>query len=702
MSRRFFAQRTTSPPTSKSRAEYLSRRGSFCALLEEFSPKPWVTVVLGPGWLSQVEREEAMAAILRRLAGALGSIERARWLGDLPDGSDIVGTTQRYAADMAADRLSIVPSVDMAQDHLAGRVAHGGDAADAWVVKVLVTTMLTTNLYFTLRALDSASTMHRSGHEEEAAEPIGTTALWAHRQLTARVIMALEAVAEELDAGASGARALAAHVLEGRNASDLDTVTERFLASFRVVVDTIRHTLEPSRGAAPRLARADVRALTELAWFSLSSFAEDTYPGWHDLLLELSHYDQPEHGLVGRPSFDNVMDASEAIRARYLRLTSISWRRTRDPGCKPSTKVHDAVAALLHAQATVRESLPAGSTKAPPPAVAHVTSFDLELEMALLRGGHPFHVVFPVHVVDTFNNLLHVRWCMLDVDGRDLQSVLRPGSEAVRMLDGRSRELTKARGPIVVRLTGCPLIDLPPMGVDGWLTSLGEQVLGSQPDERGRATGGDKEILNAFHDGVRKSAPDIDLAELQNRKARQVTMRHAVIVSEHDAMLQNAMDSQPWSGGESLCRRLPVDTVADNWGWRRFWMLLGVQVGDNAIRQRVSHVVAWYPASDTRSSDETPSSRRDTGARTRGQEPDGHERHERGIAAGEEVATGTGGLGLLVSRHVGHIEQDLLYWNRFDIVENADAHLFAEDLQHIADQHLHPADRGAMIRCPDV
>jgi len=186
-----------------------------------------------------------------------------------------------------------------------------------------------------------------------------------------------------------------------------------------------------------------------------------------------------------------------------------------------------------------------------------------------------------------------------------------------------------------------------------------------------------------------------------------MTFRHAVIVSEHDAMLQNAMDAQPWAKGWSLCSRLPLDTVADDWDWRRFWMLLGVQVGDHAIRQRVSHVVAWYPASQPRDSQETSAPRRGGAALTARD----NDRNSQDVAASDgapkdsdsdEVEVATGRLGVIISRHVGHLEQDLLYWDRFDIVENSDAHLFAEDLEHVASEHLSREHGGTMIRCKDA
>lgn len=707
MSRRIFAHRTSHPPTFKSRIDYLEARGlhssSLCSVLHEFSVRPWVTVTLGSGWLSEREREAAMGTILERLQRALADHDLGPWLQELPDGADLIDTARRYAADMTADHLSIAPVRNLPSTDGANPGITPQDPGDVWVAKVLVTAMLTTTLYFTLRALDPTSAMHRPGHEEEAAAPVGTTALWPHRQLTARVLQSVKGLAADLGAEGSGARILAARVLEGRNPGDLQRVTNRFLGSFTDVVDSLHLTLEPPGGAPPRLESGDVRALTELAWFSVSTFADGTYPGWLDLLLELSHYDKPEHGSVGRPSFDNVTDAGESIRARYQRLTTNSWNRRPDQNSETSPRVHDSVARLLLAQSKLREGIRSTSNQErPPPAVVHVTSFDLELEMALLRAAQPFSILFPVHVLDTLTNLLHLRWCQLEVTGTNLDAVLRPGPDAVTVLSGQSREIDRLAGPFVVRLTGCPLIELPSLARNGELTSLGHQVFGGDPNQESRQGGrGDRAIRKAYEEKLKVVEPKIGRDALELRIAREVSIRHAILVNEHDAMLQNAMDSQPWSDDLSLCRRLPIETVADDRGWRRFWMLLGVQVADHAVRQRVSHVVSWYPESDERHSRHDDSDRRTdrvgegadpgaSGGATPNDSPDA-----------DSVTMGTSRLGVLVSRTVGHIEQDLLYWNRFDIVENSEAHLFAEDLDHLTRWHLGEADAGSMIRCQD-
>jgi hypothetical protein len=681
VTRRIFAQRTSPPPIFNRHEDYLTSPRAFCTLLQRFSPQPWVSVVLGSGWLSTSERESAMASILRRLANALTVLDAETWLADLPDGSDLAETAQRFAADLVADRLNIP------RGSAAGALTSAHlDRGDEWVAKVLVTSMLGTNLYFTLRAVDPAAAMHRTGHEEVATEAPGSTALWINRQLTARLADALVTLGEELAAEGSGARVFAAKVLDERDQRE-ENVTQRLLDSFRAVVDSMSGTLMPAGGAAPRLLGADVRALSELAWFSLSSFAVNTYPGWLDMLLELSHYDEPRHGFVGHPSFDNMTEAGDAIRARYRQLTKDSWSRLGQEG-RQSSALHKSVAALLVAQWRLRSEILASSTRPPPLAVAHVTSFDLELEIALLRTKQPFHVIFPVHIHDSANELLHLRWCKLEVRSGDLAAVTNPDPDAVAMLSGEAGELDDVSGPLVVRLVGCPLIELPQSAVEAEPSSLVRQVLGSTSDGRPPSPG-DKAVVRAFRDGWKAMKRTIKSAELEWRLTRELTIRHAVIVNEHDAMLHNAMDNQP-DDEPSLRRRLPIDTVANDNDWRRFWMLLGVQIGDHAVRQRVSHVVAWYPASDTRQVAQE-SKRIPRGER--------HPEADEGGSEKDEVETGAGSLGVLVSRHVGHLEKDLLYWNRFDIVENADAHLFAGDLDHVSTVHLTEGDAGRMIRC---
>ena len=714
MTIRIFAQRTSYPPTFKSRDDFLEKRGhslNICSALEKFSTeRPWVTVALGSGWLPEEERRAALVDILNRLERALGSTEFERWLGVLPDGTAMTDAIRRFASDMISDRLGLAPGV---ADLGAPVPAHrdSADDGDVWVAKVLVASMLSTNLYFTLRAIDSTAGLHRSGHAETASVPEGSTSVWAYEQVSGRVVEVLRHLTVDLSGG-PGASSLAARVLETRNPQDQTRVTGLFIKSFQTVIGGIQKGLDTPADTKRRLASTDVRALTELAWFGLSSFADNTYPGWLDLLLELSHYDQPEHGAIGRPSFDNVTDASDAIRARYQRLTTESWKRaTRDTA--NASRVHQSVAQHLVAQSSLREVLRAKKDlQHPPPAVVHVTSFDLELEMALLRAGSPFQILFPVYVLDGLTSLLHLRWCRLDVSGSDLDAVLKPDPEQVSVLYGSSREIDRYPGPVVVRLTGCPLIELPPLAVGGKLTPLGLQVLGAPPDEAvGEGSTGDVTIRRVFEKGLltkdrhlRGSTPESARQITEERMAKQITLRHAVVVNEHDAMLHNAMDSQPADAVQkSLCRRLPIETVADENSWRRFWMLLGVQVADHAIRQRVSHVVSWYPGSDTRKPRVNAfgsAARQSVGDGQEGATgSEGAQVEPTGGFEPDDVVAGASVLGVLASRTVGPLEQDLLYWNRFDIIENAEAHHFARDLDHLVERHLDGTGGGAMVGC---
>lgn len=713
-----YAQRISRPPPYESRRKYIDVRGDqgsrFCSVLKKFALRPWVTVVLGSGWMSSEGRREALRIMLSRIDGTLADPGLLALLDDLPDGSSAVNTVRWFAADLVADRLGVevvdVPPLDEAALR---NPPSSPDPVDVWIGKVLTAAMLVTKTYFSLRAVERATAMHRFGHEEEAILTRTTTSLWVTEGLAGRAKAVVKALLDGLDAAEPAAEQFAARVL-GPLEADQGEAVEGLLKSFQRVARNIDTGLHAADDRVC-VAESDVRALTELSWFCISTLAEGTYPGWLDLLLELSQY---SHGSVGRPSFDNMTVAGRSIRSRYMRLTMSSWEKP-DVLDDASRAVHESVARFLEAENKTREDIRQGSgarmgpQKRPPLAVAHVTSFDLELEMALIRQQVPFHVLFPVYVMDGFSDLLHPRWCLLDVpDRRQLDDVLHPEPTRVTMLNGHSNEIDELGTPVVVRLTGCPLIHLPPLvsadrsaGSDG-LTQLGRSILGAGvPGQRGdpeHGDVGDRAVRTEYEGAMQRAQPDETLVGLEELMEQHITVEHAVIVSEHSAMLQNAMDLQPWTPGESLGRRLPLETVTDDRGWRRYWMLLGVQIADHAVRQRVSHVASWYPASDPRRLRGDVGDRRGSGQRHSGEAANATSYAE-GVAAyrtaGDGDVVAARPVGLLVSRTVGQLEQDLMFWNRFDIVANEETGDFAKDLDHLIEHLQNMSKGGAMGPC---
>ena len=376
---------------------------------------------------------------------------------------------------------------------------------------------------------------------------------------------------------------------------------------------------------------------------------EDVYPGWGDLLLELSNYDAPEEGRVGTPLFRSMLDAHSFIRRRYLSVTERSWDRRID-GETDAPDIYGLAAKVLNgSRSTV---LPRRAHFGEPPVVtAFVTSFDLELELSLLKAGNPFAVVLPVHVYDSRTAAAQTCWIALAVDGctdevnrgARLKALIDPHSENWRVVD--DIDDSKAGPIVVVRLAGCPLIKLP--------------CLAALPKRLGDA-------LRRLHPA---SGSDPELG-------------HAVITHEHDAEVQGVIDLVSFPIQEKTPGEIPTK-VSDGVGryglpmvyasgerrWSRFWMMLGVQMQDRALRQRIATVVSSLPLMANPP-----------------------------ILRVSDIARRNG---VAINRFATELEQDLLIWNGFDVVLD-DVTEFAGDLEHYA-VHMEDREPGSRLRgCPCV
>ncbi len=708
MSRRIYATRASRPPASTSRDDFIADMTGqadtpLCRGLVEWSDwnRPWVTVAVGTGWIPQSDQLDAMVTVLSRLDHTLDRMVRANIAGcfgqDLPDGVPLRETALDYAVDLVADRLRLPRSqVETQPRQVPQQGAPEPSEADLWVAKMVAASMLTTRSYLVLRSLGGVAAVHRPGHPETAREPKDAKDALdprPHEGLLTRTRDGLQSLRDGLEEAlqdlesvlkgrldrcgpAMLADSILGHISEEEDEDDRSRRVANFLEPVLRVLTALAGGLHQELGKR-MLFETDVRALSELTWFCLSSFDQDAYPGWLDLLLELSQYDDPEQGTVGRPSFNTVSKPTPALLARYSRLTEQSWRK--DEG----SELHESVAKLIIRQANYRshytkKEKPYVPLWKPPHAVAHVTSFDIELEMALLRRAQEFHIILPVHVKDRRNNVLHLRWLMVYVpkdsvpgNGRDvdvLRAVHTPASENLTLLTGKRGELDSIATPLVVRLAGCPLMKLPPLEDENGVTELGQAIIN------------DTDIANWYRAnlGIRDGKAVV----------KNVNLLHAIVLNEYDAMLQNSMDYLPGLG-----RQLPLETVVGGAGWQRYWMLLGVQVGDHAIRQRVSHVVSWLPLADVRKPVARP---KEAQPGVEAQDSDASD----GADQVEDSVEGTSTLGVLVSRHVGLLEQDLLYWNRFNIVEKEDVQAFLRDLDHIAEAHLSAeSENDEMIPC---
>jgi hypothetical protein len=268
-----------------------------------------------------------------------------------------------------------------------------------------------------------------------------------------------------------------------------------------------------------------------------------------------------------------------------------------------------------------------------PVASAFVTSFDLELELALLARRRRFAMVMPVHTLrpgaDEHDANASLCWlgCVVEPpDGvlveEQIERVLRPRQWFT--LQERETDLLVADLPTVVRLNGCPLVELPVL---------------DDPD----------------HVEIRNHLTKMQLLD----DSEELVLHHALVIDEYTALLHSTADVYLGPDGEDRWG-LPPDLVmlpnADGeWeraGNARYWALFGVQVGDHGVRHRLATHLAAPQMTDAKSR------RANVPARS----------------------------GMAVTRRIGNAEKELLHWYGFDIAID-DCGDFRDDLEDYA-KHL--------------
>jgi hypothetical protein len=340
-----------------------------------------------------------------------------------------------------------------------------------------------------------------------------------------------------------------------------------------------------------------LRAVTDVAWQCLVwEVCGDSYPGWTELMLDLVLLQETSEPPVDRrPRWSDLTELTQQIAEIISPAARHSWQQrwsasgtTSGPEHPDATRdFYHAAASLLWQQAAAGHpprsaesdqaeptdefelDLPAANV---PKAVAFVTSFDLELEMALLhtrpKGAKKLSVVIPVYLVNRGEQEGEILWLegvvdftKLDLSGpissKEALSCLTTPAQWRVIYEGRT-DLPKH--PIVVRLTGSPLMVLPPLPV------------ASRPSAS-------EEIFAA------------DLAEV-GVVENDGTFVHSATVDEYLALRQAEAESflvysrRPIAGNQS--RALPKSLLKSRYhGPVRFWVTVGVPLKDPAVRLRV-------------------------------------------------------------------------------------------------------------------
>lgn len=263
-----------------------------------------------------------------------------------------------------------------------------------------------------------------------------------------------------------------------------------------------------------------------------------------------------------RPRITTLQGQHGWISKRIIDVTNNSWNSRLERGDRPTDRdgFFDLVARYLGQQAEA--TLPVAAHK--PAAVCFVSSFDLELEMALWDAGEPFVVILPVFAVDELwqgSASLHWVWTTVtpySVPEHDVEAGLVGATEsALRLPRGLwdpkgwqlvgpgddLRDHLPNRGlstPIVVRLAGSPLMERP-----------NPKNMNPRPTSN----------TSALH--------------------------HALLLDEYTAFQQAYQDLQVVE--PALSGALPSFLSEDvKGGLTRTWILLGTQLGDPAVRLRMT------------------------------------------------------------------------------------------------------------------
>lgn len=606
----------------------------------------WVTLVLGSGCLEALDAED------RAALGGLASAVIAN-LGNHPGADDwfegdAEGALRRFVARLVADRVDPKYRSDAA-----AAPAVTDDAASLVLLAALMT-----RLYHRIKASE-VTALTRSG--DEVATMDRRAVWWPPIKRT--LVEPAVRIADEL----------------GSRLGD-DPVSNLV----KDVLGAVKGTISPSGNDPARVALWHLALLTECAWYLLTQHTS-VYPGWSDLLLTLAVERSPlrreelalstRDGLLKlrsglpRPAFAHQGLAAEAVRGVFEPRTRVSWDRSQaGKASSDRSRLYAACAKLLNAQAAEAASTWPQQLR-PPVASAFVTTFDLELEMALLRAAaSPFLVVVPFHVLvggltKRADVQSHPAWLAYvvrpDIDGVDdllkpsewvvLRSDLFQGVAAIPV-DRDESTAVVARGdpslrfgnlPVVVRLSGSPLVTPPPLydqATNRWTPHV---------DELKNVPG------TSFRPPAEPSG---------NPRDPGIAIEHAVVIDEYAAMQQTA--AELFTPEKNARIGLPTELAGGKGDRARFWMLLGVQVSDPGMRHRVAFQMS-APA-----------------------------------LTGLVPLSAPTRPGVVVNRRLTSEDQELLHWFGFDVVHGR-CQDFVEDLERVAAHHVagwwHPVDADCTI-----
>ncbi len=360
---------------------------------------------------------------------------------------------------------------------------------------------------------------------------------------------------------------------------------------------------------------------------------------------------------------DDDEDYDQVI-ARRVGLTAVQERLAADVEHKRAVAKRDR-----------KPSPPAAmDVKFPYPA-AFVTSFDLELEAALWGEGRPFRVVIPVFSA-SHGDIADLVWItalidpvedrnlpyhqdydpetsggLLEYDDGDWPQISVPDDLHVLRAAARDWRVAEkdiaatgeehgGKHPIVVRVTGSPLMVLPP--VEGALKSDFENHL--------------------------------QLAEEEER-----SLRHALAIDEYTSVRQ--AEHELFFAARNQARGLPIGLSTGAGSIERVWVGFGVQVDDPAIRLRmfsqlsaasIKQRVDLYAKGQDGSTDE-----------------DDEDGPEHSVGSTNLQSNPLAVKGLAVNRRIDEDQSTALQWLGFKFVVDSSAADLIPDVNHCTDHYRH-------------
>ncbi|KQZ88508.1 hypothetical protein ASD62_03420 [Phycicoccus sp. Root563] len=527
---------------------------------------PWITPVLGSGCLglSEAGSSAAVEAIPRLLA------DQARAWGRLPEGRSAAEVVETFGLSLVRSRLGPMAS-DRDSAEASSRTAQLDALAQHDVrlaARATLCAHLLTRLYFEVGTLADGAIARSEEPLTFSSDLVGPTPRGA--ELVDLLVVPLKAQLTLLRSETKGRHEQLA-----------------FVADFAQAV------LKDLDADEPSVTRSDATLMSEIAWHFMTQ-GTSQYPGWSDLLTQLILASESAVRSHRWPHLDNLSAARARLHAQFIQTTVDSWSsRVRNApssstkgsrgatGVSPSARdgLYDAVAELLIAQAARHASSTDREGREQfPPAVAFVTSFDLELEMALLAARTPFRLVVPFYV-GTASEAKAFVWLQTTIAALPPRTkltlnhlfalrVTRGWSLLTSHPDATKDDFTL---PIVVRVAGSPLIK-----VEGF------DDLDEQEEKYATRAGSDTAWVGDL------------VGSLGGLPGR--TLAGTVLLDEYTALHQWAAELaqpphiDPAKGEErlGLPARLFKGGMATD---ARFWFALGVQLSDEAVRHRTAAVV---------------------------------------------------------------------------------------------------------------